>query len=220
MKDLFIYRYLSKDVKALFDRGEVIPETIGRSGNFVYSLGGEYYIKCSRDSLALENEREREIWLEGRLIAPKVVDFHTFSHEGESWAYLVTTAVKGDRASDSTYLADPERLIDMLAEAMAAVHALDTATCPFLAECGELLPDSFKTVCHGDFCLPNIIVTKKGFQGFVDVGDLGVSDPWLDYAWCLWSLSYNLKTEGYRDTMLEKLGIKFDEAKYRAFVGE
>ena len=74
-----------------------------------------------------------------------------------------------------------------------------------------------KVLLHGDFCLPNILYDGKAF-GFIDLGDMGRGDPWLDYAWCLWSLDYNLKTSRYRKLMLEKLGIDFDEARYLRYI--
>ncbi|MGE2714327.1 phosphotransferase [Mycolicibacterium litorale] len=35
-------------------------------------------------------------------------------------------------------------------------------------------------VCHGDLCLPNVIVDAAGAVGFVDLGRLGVADPHAD----------------------------------------
>ena len=51
-------------------------------------------------------------------------------------------------------------------------------------------------------------------SGFIDLGDAGIGDPWRDYAWCIWSLEYNLKTNKYTPLLLKKLGITFDEEKF------
>ncbi len=62
------------------------------------------------------------------------------------------------------------------------------------------------TVLHGDYCLPNIMLS--GFKGkhIIDVGEGGVGDRHFDLFWGLWSLSYNLKTDAYRDDFLSAYG--------------
>ncbi len=62
------------------------------------------------------------------------------------------------------------------------------------------------TVVHGDYCLPNIMLS--GFKGkhIIDVGEGGTGDRHFDLFWGLWSLSYNLKTDAYRDDFLSAYG--------------
>ena len=68
---------------------------------------------------------------------------------------------------------------------------------------------------HGDLCLPNIYFDEDNeFLGFIDLSGAGFGDKWLDYAWMLWSLEYNLGTKEYHNILLEKLNIKFNEEKY------
>ncbi len=61
-------------------------------------------------------------------------------------------------------------------------------------------------VIHGDACLPNYIVGDGKFKGFVDVGEGGRGDRHLDLFFAVWSLSYNLKTNAYRDFFLDAYG--------------
>ena len=56
--------------------------------------------------------------------------------------------------------------------------------------------------------------------GFIDLGDSGIGDPWRDYAWSIWSLEYNLKTNKYTNLLLEKLNIKFDKEKFDRYINE
>ena len=72
---------------------------------------------------------------------------------------------------------------------------------------------------HGDLCLPNIYVDDDDqFLGFIDLGNSGKGDVWYDYAWVLWSLEYNLKTNKYNEILLQKLQIEFDEEKYNQYI--
>lgn len=36
--------------------------------------------------------------------------------------------------------------------------------------------------CHGDYSVPNVIVSEDGLGGFIDLGDAGLSDPYRDLA--------------------------------------
>ena len=68
-------------------------------------------------------------------------------------------------------------------------------------------------------CLPNIYFDDNNeFIGFIDLNASGLGDPWIDYAWMLWSLEYNLKTTKYHHLLLEKLNIKFDIDKYNYYI--
>lgn len=210
---------LPQRILSFFDRFPVKRIDLGRSGNAVFRIGDAYYLKLSEDIEGLTAEKNRDLWLENRLTAPQVLDYGECVSNGRKTAdlaFLLTSAVKGKPLCHETYLADPDRLIFYLAEAMAIFHALPFKECPFFAERGASHTNK-TVVCHGDFCLPNIHC-DNGKIGFVDLGDMGKGDPWLDYAWCLWSLDYNLKTPVYRDKMLQKLGIAFDDEKYRQYI--
>ena len=215
----FIER-LPREIRLMFDRVEARRIDLGRSDCCVIQFMNGTYLKISEDILALENEKERNLWLENRLVAPKVLSFGKCSRELQSnpdAAFLLTSAVEGEPLCHEKFLCDPESLTSHLGEAMAIFHSLSYEDCPFFAERGTSTIGEKSTVCHGDFCLPNIIFDGKTL-GFVDLGDMGKGDPWLDYAWCLWSLDYNLKTTAWRDTLLKKLGIDFDEEKYKCYV--
>lgn len=64
-------------------------------------------------------------------------------------------------------------------------------------------------VCHGDYCVPNIILHSDDVSGFVDVGELGVADRWWDLAVATWSLTWNLGA-GYESEFLEAYGVEED----------
>lgn len=70
-----------------------------------------------------------------------------------------------------------------------------------------------KNLLHGDYCLPNIIMDNWKFSGFIDLGNGGVGDRHIDIFWGAWTLSYNLKTDKYRERFFDAYGrdkIDFD----------
>lgn len=62
------------------------------------------------------------------------------------------------------------------------------------------------TVLHGDYCLPNIMLENLAGKHIIDVGEGGAGDRHFDLFWGLWSLSYNLKTDAYKNEFLTAYG--------------
>ena len=55
----------------------------------------------------------------------------------------------------------------------------------------ENLPAQDCVLTHGDFCLPNLFTDGKRFTGFIDVGNAGIGDRWMDLALGWRSLKHN-----------------------------
>ena len=64
-------------------------------------------------------------------------------------------------------------------------------------------------VCHGDYCLPNILIEGGRAIGYVDLGELGVADRWWDLAVATWSLTWNLGP-GFEEMFLAEYGAEPD----------
>jgi kanamycin kinase len=62
------------------------------------------------------------------------------------------------------------------------------------------------TLLHGDYCLPNIVLDDWNLSGFIDLGSGGVGDRHIDIFWGAWTLTFNLKTDKYRDRFLDAYG--------------
>ena len=72
-------------------------------------------------------------------------------------------------------------------------------------------PDSERlVVCHGDYCLPNVLIESGMATGFVDLGELGVADRWWDLAVATWSVTWNLGP-GYEDLFLQEYGVERED---------
>lgn len=137
------------------------------------------------------------------------------AQEAGSWAVLVTSAVPGIPISSVTGY-DIGMATRSLALILRDLHALPAASCPFdrtlsvtlvaaqqvvdLHDLDALLSAASRAsaseqsdlvVCHGDACLPNVLVDPDTLRptGIVDVGRLGVADRHQDLALATRSLA-------------------------------
>lgn len=179
-----------------------------RSGDAVYQVGDAYILKISDNIERLQRERAVNDFLTGKIAVSETVSFVV---EGER-AFYLKTMLRGETLVEEKYLREPQKLVQLLAQAMHRIHSVDINGCPIKS------PDSEgNCFIHGDFCLPNILARDGGISGFIDVEAGGVGDPWMDYAWCIWSLEYNLGTDQYTGLLLEALGIEFDKEKFEYY---
>ena len=77
---------------------------------------------------------------------------------------------------------------------------------------------------HGDFCLPNLFTDGEHFTGFIDIGQAGIGDRWMDLALGWRSLKHN--SDGHYgkhyaldpDDLFRAVGIPKDEEKLRYYL--
>jgi aminoglycoside 3'-phosphotransferase-2 len=96
--------------------------------------------------------------------------------------------------------------------------SLDRNPADLYAEMLATRPASEATAfTHGDFCLPNVIITEGRLSGFIDVGRAGIGDPYRDLALIGRSLNRNLGNS-WADRFLSRYGLKDpDPARLRYF---
>ncbi len=89
----------------------------------------------------------------------------------------------------------------------------------------ENLPPQDRAVTHGDFCLPNLFTDGKRFTGFIDVGNVGAHDRWMDLALGWRSLKHN--SDGHYgkvypkinpDDLFRAAGVPKEEEKLRYYL--
>ncbi len=87
------------------------------------------------------------------------------------------------------------------------------------------LPPQDRVFTHGDFCLPNLFTDGKRFTGFIDVGNAGAGDRWMDLALGWRSLKHN--SDGHYgkvypnihpDDLFIAAGVPKDEEKLRYYI--
>ena len=85
---------------------------------------GGYYLKRSAKG-SLETEALLTAFLNAKGLATEVLDYQSLE---EDW--LMTSRMPGEDCTFTAYLADPERLCDILAEQLHLLHGIDPAGCP------------------------------------------------------------------------------------------
>lgn len=174
------------------------------SKDLVYNISNKYILKISDNISRLEEEYHKDLWISSYLNCINPLLFITEQNK----AYYLREYIDGEILCLDKYLNNPLHLIDLLVEGINILHNIKVNDERYL------INEGYNTLIHGDYCLPNILVKNDKVVGFIDLGQSGIGDPWNDYAWCIWSLECNLKTNKYTNILLDKLGIKFDQEKF------
>lgn len=174
----------------------VTKETYGDQSS-VYRLkflDKSYFLKIGAE---LKKERERLEWLEGKLPVPKVIGFTHINNKD----ILLLSEIKGKNLAELKKKWPAAKVVDKLAEALRQFHATSIKDFPFKNS------SSGNVLVHGDACLPNFIFQDDVFSGYIDLGNLAVSNVENDLSAAVWSLQHNLGS-GQGLKFLQKYGIK------------
>lgn len=217
---------------------QVIPAHRDSSAGNVLSDHGDRsrrsrYVKWRPHSAAhlggadLAAEAVRLRWAASYTPVPHVLE-HGSDDDAE---WLVTDAIDARSAVDPRWLAAPETAVRAIGVALRALHdALPVADCPWTWSVEERVaqvvpgtadaetlarladaPDVVgPVVCHGDACAPNTLLHDDGtWAAHVDLGRLGVADPWADLSIAALSTVWNYGP-GYEPLVYEAYGIEPD----------
>jgi aminoglycoside phosphotransferase len=147
----------------------------------------DLFLKQATD---VDDETARLRWLGGTGIdCPEVVD------AGPGW--LLTVRLPGRDAAQPWSATDRPRVLDAMADGLTALHALDPQACPFDTRYPAHDRTERVVVAHGDYCCPNVMIdpTSMGFAGVLDLGWLGVADPYVDLATTVMTLAGDLNPQ-------------------------
>ena len=201
----------------IFKDAKVYDSSSNPSMKVLYSDIG-YYIKIAEKD-KLKKEAEMAMLFENKRMGVEVI-----SYISDDKDYMVTKSAEGEDSLH--YLDNPERLCEVLAEAMKYLHSRSIMDVP-ISLCMDAYANAEKGNClkqdtfiHGDFCLPNIMLNNWKFSSFIDVGLAGVGDRHIDIYWLLWSLNYNLGTDKYTEYFLELYGKENIDRKILKVVAE
>jgi aminoglycoside phosphotransferase len=119
---------LPGELRRLLGESEWQVNTMGCSGSQVFRVRHGYLkIVARAATINLRAEKDRLVWLQGRLPVPEVYYYDI----DECNEYLYMSEIAGTMACEHVFRDDMPGLIALLAEALHMVHEVDIAECPF-----------------------------------------------------------------------------------------
>lgn len=124
---------LPAELQTLVGAAQFEADQMGKSGTQVFRVAGAEslpcYLKVGTLHLIqhLNDEKERLLWLQGRLPVPQVL----YYGEAHSKAYLLLSEIPGKISCAEVFQVDLPRLVQKLAHSLRMIHNLPLAGCPF-----------------------------------------------------------------------------------------
>jgi kanamycin kinase/aminoglycoside 3'-phosphotransferase-2 len=161
-----------------FGASSIEPVHGGLSGASVARLIRGAEVLFHKQGPGVGDEADRLVWLGSTgFPCPRVID------RGDDW--MLSTSLPGRDASEPWSESDRSVVLTAMAEGLKALHSLTES--PFSSP----FPGGRSVVTHGDYCAPNVFVDPGTlrFSGVLDVGGLGLGDPYVDVALMVKSLT-------------------------------
>ncbi len=118
-------RKLPAQIAAIVGSAPYTLNSVGMSGSEV-RIYDDYVLKIQPQSHETDNEYTMVTWLKGALPVPQIPAYCVEN----GMAYTLMTKARGTMLCDAAYLAQPEKLIQMVADGLRTLWAVDVSTCP------------------------------------------------------------------------------------------
>lgn len=186
----------------------------------VFRLGGkrdgDMYLKVlcvnSAGSNSLQDEATRLGWLSDKLPVPRVL-----AHGSSGgFEFLLTKSVPGVPAHDRSTSQNRQEVASLVGKALRTFHSVPIADCPFRHPIVGPTSSEDEMLVHGDYCLPNVLLGADRCH-YLDVGESGVGDRYIDIVAGIWSLRHNCG-KGSEGHLLGEYGLQtLDRRKLTAY---
>jgi kanamycin kinase len=198
---------------------EAVPYPTIRSDSVFRLVGGwerDMYLKVlgvhDDGYNSLRDEAMRLEWLGSRLPVPKIIA----SGSRGAYEFLLTVSVSGVPAHDRSGGWSRQEVAAQMGQALKAFHSVPIVDCPFRHPVVGPTSDEDEVLVHGDYCLPNVLFDVDGCH-YLDVGEAGVGDRYIDIVAGIWSLRYNYGKGSVRN-LLDGYGLQaLDRGKLTAY---
>jgi aminoglycoside phosphotransferase len=118
---------LPAELRRLIGDSDLEENRIGWSGVRIFHVAGQGYLKVASDRHDLRPERDRLIWLAGRLPVPRPL----YYGEHDSHQFLLISEIPGLPSFDDSLRDRTSQVITLLAGGLKMIHSLDVTGCPF-----------------------------------------------------------------------------------------
>lgn len=161
---------------------------------------------------SLRDEAVRLQWLGSRLPVPKVLA----SGSRGGYEFLLTESVAGLPAHDRSGGWNRLEVASLVGKALRKFHSAPIVDCPFRHPVVGPTSEEDEVLVHGDYCLPNVLFDADRCY-YLDVGEAGVGDRYIDIVAGIWSLRYNYG-KGSVEPLLKEYGLPtLDRRKLTAY---
>lgn len=161
---------------------------------------------------SLRDEAMRLEWLSSRLPVPKVV---AIGSRG-GYEFLLTKSVSGVPAHDRSAGWNRQEVASLVGRALRRFHSVSILDCPFRHPIVGPTSKEDQVLVHGDYCLPNVLFDADRCH-YLDVGEAGVGDRYIDIVSGFWSLRHNYG-KGSVGNLLNEYGLQtLDRGKLSAY---
>lgn len=159
--------YLPESIRLALEESAFREDAIGKSTASVL-LFPHQVLKIQPDGAEARNEVDMLRWLRGRLPVPAVL---AHAAEGDT-SYLLMERCPGEMACDTGYLETPETLVELLANGLKALWAVDVSGCPSRQGLTQKLAQARYNVEQGLVDLEDAAPSTFGHGGFRDPAHL------------------------------------------------
>jgi kanamycin kinase len=198
---------------------EAVSYPTSRSDSVFRLVGeweGDLYLKVlgvkGAEFNSLQDEAVRLEWFSSRLPVPKVVA----SGLRGGYEFLLTKSVSGVPAHDRSAGWNRQEVASLVGRALRIFHSVPIVDCPFRHPDVGPTSKEDEVLVHGDYCLPNVLFDAYGCH-YLDVGEAGVGDRYIDIVAGIWSLRHNYG-KGSVGILLNEYGLDtLDRGKLTAY---
>lgn len=153
--------FLPKSIRSMVGGRFSVAEGIGMSGASVYYLD-DLVLKIENADRESENNLTMLRWLRGKVPVPDVLAEETV----DGARYLLMSRLPGKMACDGAYLAQPEKVVKLLAEGLQMLWSVDPEGCPCDQTLSRKLENARYQVENGLVDMDNVDPETFGEDGF------------------------------------------------------
>lgn len=159
--------WLPENIEAAVRNRPYRRSDVGMSGSEVFMFD-DMVLKIQRHSAETDNEFEVIKWLDGRLPAPKIIEYTI----EEDTAYCLMSKVPGTMLCGDIYMNNPKLLIDTAVRALRMLWAVDISDCPCRAMLDTKLEAAEYNVRNDLTDMENVEPETFGEGGFASPEEL------------------------------------------------